>query len=162
MRKRAGGSIVLGERLQPQAHQLVPGNLPFAQFEVNSLAPALSFPDEQFDLAYALLVFTHLPEPLQHQWITGARARCQAWRPGLVHDAGDAWSWKPAPEKRAPYDAGDVVVRCASGTNLCAVFHPWRYVHERFVNGFVVKESIALMDRGQNVHGVEQQPDEPR
>ena len=48
-------------------------NLTFAAFEANALTPPLPYASEQFDLVYALSVFTHLPEPLMFAWRRKAR-----------------------------------------------------------------------------------------
>jgi SAM-dependent methyltransferase len=134
-------------------------NLPFARFEVNGLAPPLPFDDGQFDLVYALSVFTHLTEPLQHEWMAELR---RVIKPGglvLFTTRGDAWAWKLTPEERAHYDSGDLVVRYGdvTGTNLCAAFHPWGYVHRRLLGGFTLKESLpaGLADGAQDVHVAE-------
>jgi SAM-dependent methyltransferase len=132
-------------------------NLPFARFEVNGLAPPLPFADGQFDLVYALSVFTHLTEPLQRQWIAELR---RVIKPGgliLFSTRGDAWAWKLEPEERARYDTGEVVIRYGdvAGTNLCAAFHPWSYVHELIATaGFTLNSSVpvGLPDGAQDVH----------
>jgi SAM-dependent methyltransferase len=134
-------------------------NLPFAHFVVNGLAPPLSFADGQFDLVYALSVFTHLTTGLQHEWISELE---RVIRPGgllLLTTRGRAWAWKLTPEERALYDAGEVVVRYGdvTGTNLCAAFHPVSFVHERLANGFTVRETFPsrLADGAQDVHVLE-------
>jgi hypothetical protein len=101
-------------------------------------------------------VFTHLTEPLQRQWMSELR---RVIKPGglvLFTTRGDAWAWKLTPDERAHYDAGDLVVRYADvpGTNLCAAFHPRRYVHGNLATGFTLKDSLpqALADGAQDVH----------
>jgi SAM-dependent methyltransferase len=138
-------------------------NLPFAQFEVNALAPPLPFGNEQFDLVYALSVFTHLTEPLQRQWIAELR---RVIKPGgliLFSTRGEAWTWKLEPEERARYDRGEVVIRYrdVAGTNLCAAFHPWSYVHALIETaGFTLNSSVpvGLPDGAQDVHVAVRQP----
>jgi SAM-dependent methyltransferase len=44
-----------------------------ARFHVNGAEPPLPFADESFDLIYAISVFTHLPEDLQHAWLAELR-----------------------------------------------------------------------------------------
>lgn len=164
MRRWAGvsGPSFFGSDYNPKLIQWCRHNLSFAHFEVNGLAPPLPFADDQFDLVYALSVFTHLTEPLQHAWMTELR---RVIKPGgLVSftTRGDAWAWKLNPEERARYDEGDLVVRYGdvTGTNLCATFHPWRYIHERLVEGFAVKASLpaGLADGAQDVHVAERTP----
>jgi SAM-dependent methyltransferase len=159
MRRWAGisGPSFYGSDYNPKFIEWCRENLPFAQFEVNGLAPPLPFADGQFDLVYALSVFTHLTEPLQHQWITELR---RVIKPGgliLFSTRGDAWAWKLEPEERARYDQGEVVIRYGevAGTNLCAAFHPWSYVHEMLATaGFVLNGSVpvGLPDGAQDVH----------
>ena len=42
---------------------------PFVTASVNELAPPLRYEDGQFDLVYAISVFTHLPHDLERAWI---------------------------------------------------------------------------------------------
>src|SRR5580704_3566202 len=44
-------------------------HLRFAEFNVNALAPRLSYRDGQFDLIYAFSVFTHLSVVQQQAWL---------------------------------------------------------------------------------------------
>jgi len=55
---------VSGSDLSGGAIDWCRGNLTFASFETNGLSPPLAFDDASFDLAYALSVFTHLPEAI--------------------------------------------------------------------------------------------------
>lgn len=134
-------------------------NLPFATFRTNGLAPPLDYDDGQFDLVYALSVFTHLDEALQHQWIAELR---RVVKPGgllLFSTRGGAWIWKLTPEEQLRYDSGRLVVRYAGveGTNLCAAFHPLAYVHNQLASGFTVRESLpaGLEDGAQDLHVLE-------
>jgi SAM-dependent methyltransferase len=137
-------------------------NLPFAQFEVNDLSPPLPFRDGQFDLVYALSVFTHLTEPLQHAWMSELR---RVIRPGgilMFTTRGDTWAWKLSGDERARYDRHELIVRYGdvTGTNLCAAFHPFGYVRTRLLEGFTLQESLpaALQDGAQDVHVAERTP----
>lgn len=44
-------------------------NIPWAKFTVNSARPPSPLADSAFDMIYAISVFTHLPEDMQHQWL---------------------------------------------------------------------------------------------
>jgi ubiquinone/menaquinone biosynthesis C-methylase UbiE len=165
MRRWAGitGPSFHGSDYNPNLIDWCRANLPFAHFEVNGLAPPLPYEDDQFELVYALSVFTHLTEPLQHDWMAELR---RVIRPGgllLFTTRGDAWAWKLTLEERAQYEHGDLVVRYGdvTGTNLCAAFHPWPYVHESLLSGFTLRESVpaALADGKQDVHLAERSPD---
>jgi SAM-dependent methyltransferase len=150
------GPSFFGSDYNPKHIAWCRANLPFGHFEANGLAPPLSFADEQFDLVYALSVFTHLTEPLQHEWMSELR---RVIKPGglvVFTTRSDAWAWKLTAEERARYDEGNLVVRYGdvTGTNLCAAFHPWRFVQERLTTGFALEESApaALADGAQDVH----------
>src|SRR5205085_7059308 len=131
-------------------------HLPFGQFDVNGLEPPLPYAEHQFDVVYAVSVFTHLTEPLQHEWMAELRRVVKPSGLVLFTTRGDSWAWKLSPEERSRYDRGDLVIRYGDvpGTNLCAAFHPWRYVHERLAAGFIVTESLpaALTDGAQDIH----------
>ena len=105
-------------------------NLPFAKFQSNTLEPRLDYADLTFEFAYALSVFTHMPEDLQQPWMS------ELWRilrPGgylLLTTQGKEYLGKLTSAERANYQAGGIVVRygAAAGSNLCSVYHPETYV----------------------------------
>jgi SAM-dependent methyltransferase len=115
-------------------------NLPFAKFQSNTLKARLENADQEFDFAYALSVFTHMPEELQQPWMS------ELWRilrPGgylLITTQGEAFLSKLTDIERARYGAGRIVVRHgkAAGTNLCSAYHPERYVRERLTGSFSI------------------------
>jgi SAM-dependent methyltransferase len=130
---RLAGPEIHGCDYNPPLVRWCEANLPFAQFSVNELQPPLAYQSGLFDAAYAISVFTHLPEPLERAWIEELG---RILRPGgllLLTTHGDAYSDRLNPEERTRYLAGDAVVRWASvaGTNLCTTFHPEPYVRER-------------------------------
>jgi 2-polyprenyl-3-methyl-5-hydroxy-6-metoxy-1,4-benzoquinol methylase len=125
-------------------------NLPFARFVSNGLAPPLDHADESFDLVYALSVFTHLPDDLQHAW---ARELARLLRPGgflLLTTHGERYRERLTPAERAAFDAGRVVIRWpeGAGTNLCSVFHPRAYVEKRLAAGLDVVEFVPEGAKG--------------
>ena len=125
-------------------------NLPFARFASNGLAPPLHHEDESFDLVYALSVFTHLPEDLQHAWVRELR---RLLRPGgvlLLTTHGERYRERLAAAERAAFDAGRLVVRWpeGAGTNLCSVFHPRSYVEDRLAEGLDVVEFVPEGAKG--------------
>lgn len=113
-------------------------NLPFAEFQSNTLEPRLDYADQMFEFAYALSVFTHMPEDLQQPWMN------ELWRilrPGgylLITTQGDEFLQKLTETERTNYGAGRIVVRYgqAAGSNLCSVYHPEAYVRRHLQGRF--------------------------
>ena len=123
-------------------------NLSFARFETNGLSPPLAFGDASFDLAYALSVFTHLPEAIQHDWMDELR---RVVRPGgfvLLTMHGERYLERLGEDERRRFQAGQLVVRWGEvpGTNLCTTFHPPVWIRERLLpHGF---EEVAFVPEG--------------
>lgn len=113
-------------------------NLPFAEFQSNTLEPRLDYADRTFEFAYALSVFTHMPEELQQPWM---RELWRVLRPGgylLITTQGDEFLQKLTETEQATYAAGRIVVRYgqAAGSNLCSVYHPESYIRHRLQGEF--------------------------
>jgi SAM-dependent methyltransferase len=117
-------------------------NLPFVTASVNDLAPPLRYEDGQFDLVYAISVFTHLPHDLERAWIDEL-TRITA--PGgllLLTTHGDSYADRLDADERETYDSGEPVVRWpgVAGSNLCTTFHPEAYIRTRFAPGIELLE----------------------
>jgi SAM-dependent methyltransferase len=125
-------------------------HLPFARFTVNGLAPPLPYASGQFDLVYALSVFTHLPEPLMLAWM---QEMARVLAPGgflIVSTHGEACLDGLTPEQRAAFRAGRAVVRDepSAGTNRCGVYVSEEYVRRRMASGFLVLAVVPQGARG--------------
>jgi SAM-dependent methyltransferase len=136
--------------MSPEAVEWCRANLPFARFELNALAPPLPFADAEFELTYALSVFTHLPVELQESWMTEL---ARVTRPGgllLLSTHGGAYAGRLSADERARFDRGEVVVRWgdAAGTNLCTAYHPPAWVRERLARAFEPLEFAAEGAKG--------------
>jgi cyclopropane fatty-acyl-phospholipid synthase-like methyltransferase len=106
--------------------------LPFASFAQNLERPPLRYEDASFDFIYAISVFTHLTEELQHAWIQELR-RVLAPNGVLAITTKGISRLEPlGSNERTRFEQGNLVVRDGrySGRNLCAAFHPERYVRE--------------------------------
>jgi SAM-dependent methyltransferase len=112
-------------------------NLPFMTPARNELDPPAPYPDERFDLVYAVSVLTHLTEDLAHRWVA---EWARILRPGgllLFSTHGDAYRDALGVRRREDYDAGEPVVVGARmrGANACAAHHPYAFVSERLLSG---------------------------
>lgn len=104
--------------------------LGFGQFEVNGLVPPLPYMKEEFDLVYALSVFTHLPESLQVAWMSEL---CRVLKPGghlLMTTHGECYLPHMSEEERNAFRSGRLVVREAgsAGSNPFFTAHPLGWV----------------------------------
>jgi SAM-dependent methyltransferase len=64
-----GGVALAGTDANPAPIEWNRRFLPGIAFANNALEPPLDYPDESFDLIYALSVFTHIPLPWQQPWL---------------------------------------------------------------------------------------------
>ena len=117
-------------------------HLLFVTASVNRLEPPTGYADGQFDLVYAISVFTHLPHDLERGWIAELSRIVAPDGLLLLTTHGHSYADRLEPDERASYDAGEVVVRWPSvaGSNLCTTFHPEAYVRERLAPEFELLE----------------------
>jgi SAM-dependent methyltransferase len=140
----APGTEIHGSDLSPRSIEWGQRHLGFARLQTNGLAPPLPYPDQSFDLVYALSVFTHLPEDLQQPWIDELR---RVLKPGgllLLSTHGERYAAELDPRERARFRAGELVVRASedAGRNACGAYHPPAYVRDVLVAGMEVLEHV--------------------
>lgn len=135
-----GGVDLTGTDADAAAIRWCRGHLTDGRFEANGPEPPLPFADGEFDLVYALSVFTHLRADLQTAWLAELG---RVLRPGglvafSVH--GTAYLAELAPAEQAEFRAGRLVVvgGGASGSNDCNAFHPEAYVREDLASGWEI------------------------
>lgn len=121
---------VCGADYQPDLVEWCQANLPFASVCRNGLEPPLPYAGNQFDCVYALSVFTHLSQPLQHAWMQNL---VRVLRPGgylFLSTHGEYYAADLSGEDKERFRSGQPVIRFAgvSGSNLCNVVHPPEYV----------------------------------
>ena len=123
-------------------------NLPFAQYEVNRLSPPLPYADAQFDLVYALSVFTHLTEDLQEAWIAELT---RIVRPGghlIISTHGESYLHRLNDDERRRFESGHLIVKNnvrAPGSNTCSAYHPVAYIRSHLARGLDV---VAIIPEG--------------
>ena len=139
---------IAGSDLSGSAIDWCRGNLFFARFQTNGLAPPLAYADGSFDLAYALSVFTHLPEAIQHEWMDELHRVARPDGFVVLTTHGERYLERLDDDERRRFRAGELVVRWGEvpGTNLCTTFHPPGWVRERLLpHGF---EEVAFVPEG--------------
>lgn len=109
----------------------------------SSEAPPLDRPDGDYDLIYALSVFTHLTVRNQRLWLRELRRLLRPSAPLVLTLHGDALVDALEPAQRSAYRNGEIVVtwREAEGTNLCGAYHPAGSL-EAIATGFRVVEHL--------------------
>jgi SAM-dependent methyltransferase len=136
------GPAIHGSDVNERLVSWCAANLPFVTASMNDLAPPLRYEDGQFDLVYAISVFTHLPHDLERAWIDEL-SRITAPSGLLVLTThGDSYADRLDADERAIYDSGEAVVRWpgVAGSNLCTTFHPEPYIRTRFASGLELLE----------------------
>ena len=123
-----------GSDYNPRLVEWCRDSLPFAEFRVNELVPPLPYGPQELDFVYAISVFTHLTEELQHSWMRELeRVLAARGRPSHQRRRGARGS---APSRRRSARPSSAVSSSCrpvdyAGRNLCAAFHPESYVRER-------------------------------
>lgn len=122
-------------------------NLPFANVTTNEIAPPLPYGPDSFELVYALSVFTHLTESLQHEWMEELHRVIRDLGYLIISTHGDRHATNLTSLEKDRYHAGQLVVRddLFVGSNICAAYHPEQYVREELSRGF---EVVAFLPEG--------------
>lgn len=138
--RRLAGVDVHGCDYNPRLVEWSAANLPHVTTVKNGLRPPAPYPDERFDAIYAISVFTHLPEELQHAWIADLARMLRPEGRLLFTTHGAPMAGVLLAEERVRFDAGEFVVRFEqqAGSNLCNAFHPDTWVREQLVRELTV------------------------
>jgi SAM-dependent methyltransferase len=118
-------------------------NLKFAECQVNQLDSKLSYPDEKFDLVYALSVFTHLSETLQFFWLDEL---ARITKPGghlFITLHGDFYISQIKPENQQRFLRGELVVQDECGRQQpMRRLAPKAYVEQKMTKNLELIEHI--------------------
>jgi len=122
-------------------------NLPFAAFSISKAEERLEYNDNSFELIYALSVFTHFTEAQHRFWIDELR---RILRPGgylFVTMHGKHYEDQIPANLRKNFRDGELVVvkPDRAGQNICAAFHPEKYVRDELARGW---EVVDFVERG--------------
>lgn len=126
----------------PKLVRWVNRNLPFAEARVNDLRPPLPYGGGEFDVAYAISIFTHLSNDLAAAWMAEIRRVLQPGGVFFFTTHGRAYRDRLEPATGTRFDGGEPVVLFpeAEGSNLCASYHPTEWVRDRLLEGFELVE----------------------
>jgi SAM-dependent methyltransferase len=120
------GPRLVGSDYNPVLVEWCEQHLPF-EFVRNEVAPPLPFPDESFDLVYALSVFTHQPPELQRPWMAELErvAKPEGFIALSVLGSVEAEA-KLSGDDLERFRSGELVVFAPNkpGQNECVAFHP--------------------------------------
>lgn len=119
-------------------------HLGFMTAAVNRLEPPAPYPDDTFDLVYAVSVLTHLTDALGRAWISEWR---RIIKPGgllLITTLGDPNRHLLNARQTALFDSGEPVVtkQRLEGTNACVAFHPSSHVTGTLLGGLDVLAAV--------------------
>lgn len=136
------GAQFFGTDYNPAGPEWGKKNLRHVTFGVNQLAPPLSYPDEKFDLVYAVSVFTHFPRGLQRAWIEEMHRVIQPGGILMLTLSGEGDFARLTQSERELFRKGELVEvdpRYA-GTNMCSAYHPEEFVCRNWSDLFRVRK----------------------
>lgn len=148
--ENVSGPKFFGTDYNPAGVRWAQRNLKFVTFETNQLAPPLPFASQQFDLCYAVSVFTHLPKALQRPWIEELHRILGGGGILLLTLSGEGDLVRVTSRERELFSEGELVVVDAdfAGTNLCGVYHPPNFVERNWTDLFEIKAFYPKGARG--------------
>lgn len=144
------GMSIFGSDSNAEAIDWCKQNIPYAQFEVNTLEPALTYAAHSFDLIYAFSVFTHLSAELQQGWFAELHRCLQPGGLLIVSTHGDYYLSHLTQEQHAAYSRGELVVQHQEhlGENICSAFHSEAALRNLVAPQFSVEAFIAEGAKG--------------
>jgi SAM-dependent methyltransferase len=122
---------ICGCDINPQAVAWCQAHLGFAEVTESKVAPPFLYPEQSFDFVYALSVFTHLGEELQHAWIRECRRVLKPKGYLLFTTMGERYIERLNASERRAFLTGQLVVLYPgfAGQNICSAYHPREYVN---------------------------------
>jgi SAM-dependent methyltransferase len=119
-------------------------SLKFAKFNVNKLDKRMDYADGQFDFIYAVSVFTHLSEPLQHFWMDELKRILRQGGYMYITVLGTKNQDKLSQKEKKEFSDGRLIIENSGlqGTNICRVFHPEKYFRSEMTHGMTVIDFV--------------------
>ncbi|MBK7338689.1 MAG: class I SAM-dependent methyltransferase [Saprospirales bacterium] len=125
-------------------------NLPGIHFHKNSLQAQLPYPDGFFDLIYGISIFTHLSEPLHHDWYAELHRILSPGGILFLTTQGDNFKDKLTEAELAKYHKGELITRgkVKEGHRTYSAFHPKEFMLRLFQNSQILEHIVAKPERG--------------
>lgn len=119
-------------------------HLPLASCGANEALPPLPYPDDYFDLIYAVSVFTHLDEERQFLWLAELRRICKPGAAVIASLHGDRCVQHMVPDKAEQVREEGILFDVSDGFKgmypewYQMTYHTEEYVREQFAEFFTV------------------------
>lgn len=123
-------------------------NLPLASCGTNDALPPLPFPDDFFDLSYAVSVFTHLDADRQFRWLAELRRISKPGGAVILSLHGDRCVQHMVPDKAERVRAEGILFDISDGFKglypdwYQMTYHTEAYVREQFAAYFTVVDYL--------------------
>jgi SAM-dependent methyltransferase len=154
LRDLAPNAMLYGTDIDASAIAWCRANLTYAAFATNAARPPLAYADGQFDLVYAISVFTHLDADYERAWLGELRRVLRPNGIALVTLHGpDSWNAMPAADQATLARDGFVFIRNDPSGLFPAwyqtAFHSQAYVERVYREFFDV---LAYRPHAMNAH----------
>lgn len=119
-------------------------NLPYIEFNTNTLEAKLPYSDNFFDVIYGISVLTHLSERLHYNWY---KELYRILKPnGIIFltTQGDNFKIKLTKSELIKYENGDLIVRgkTKEGHRTFSTFHPTKFMKKLFANVEILEHIV--------------------
>ncbi|RNI29728.1 class I SAM-dependent methyltransferase [Rufibacter immobilis] len=128
-------------------------HLPGIHFNHNSLSAQLPYQNHFFDVIYGISIFTHLSEPLHHEWFAELY---RVLKPGgilFLTTQGNNFKSKLTQPELANFEAGKLVVRgqVKEGHRTFSAFQPAGFMHRLFAPAEILEHLEPLPQPGKGI-----------
>lgn len=146
-------SRFFGTDYNPKSIQWCTDYLPGIEFNLNGLSAQLPYPDNFMDVIFGISIFTHLSEPLHHDWY---RELYRILKPGgilFLTTQGDHFKVKLSQNELNSYNQNQLVVRgnVKEGHRTYSAFQPPAFMHKLFSNAEVLEHIETPPEPGKSI-----------
>lgn len=139
------GARLFGCDYNPKLVRWCQKNLSFGRFSTNAFMAKLPYEDNQFDLIFALSIFTHLTEAQQTFWLDELGRVLKAGGFLFLTTHGLSYERHIPENLRESFRRGELVVLQGdrAGENDCAAFHPEEFVRNTLAREWRVADFLS-------------------